>query len=69
MLPNSNTSNFTSRLGLESTRNTASAKRVREERKSNHARSGGVWDHVEILREHATSPQVKCKHCSDIFCT
>ena len=67
MLPNSNTHLFTSRLGLE-TQRTTNPKRVREERKSNHARSGGVWDHVEIVREHATSPQVKCKHCSEVFC-
>ena len=67
MLPNSNTHLFTSRLGLE-TQRTTNPKRVREERKSNHARSGGVWDHVEIVREHSTSPQVKCKHCSEVFC-
>ena len=46
MLPNSNTHLFTSRLGLE-TQRTTNPKCVREERKSNHARSGGVWDHVE----------------------
>ena len=24
--------------------------------------------HAEIVREHSTSPQVKCKHCSGVFC-
>jgi hypothetical protein len=32
------------------------------DRKTNAARQGALWDAVDIVRDHATSPALRCKH-------
>lgn len=31
-------------------------------------RTGPIWDSVTVVREHDTSPQVKCNNCGHAFC-
>ena len=68
MLPNSATSSFmqSSRLGLASTSHSDGKKRA--ERKTMAGREGPLWESVEITREHATSPALRCKNCNETFC-
>ena len=70
MLPNSGTPSFLeSRLGLVTPRDASGGgKRVRGERKKLAGREGGLWDSVQVTREHATTPEVQCNFCSKKFC-
>jgi len=42
-------------------------KRVRVMPKTEPKRDEGMWQHVKVLREHATSPQVQCNYCMAVF--
>ena len=42
--------------------------KVRVKRKASPARHGVLWQSVEIVKEHDTSPQLKCKNCAKTFC-
>ena len=72
MLPNTSTSSFfapsgASHLGLEQT--DGKVGRVRKAPVSGPPkRDGPVWATVTIIREHATSPSVKCINCGKEFC-
>ena len=69
MLPNTNTHTFlnaSSRLGLEQSSGSTD-KTKRAPRKTAATRSGLEWDAVTILRDHATTPNVKCNYCGDSF--
>ena len=70
MLPNSNTNLFfshTNRLGLEQPSTSSSTTCKRAERKTAAARPGLEWTGVTVLREHPTTPHVKCMYCGDEF--
>ena len=70
MLPNSNTNLFfshTNRLGLEQPSTSSSTTCKRAERKTAAARPGLEWSGVTVLREHPTTPRVKCMYCGDEF--
>ena len=70
MLPNSNTNLFFShhaRLGLEQPSTSSSTTCKRAERKTAAARPGLEWSGVTVLREHPTTPRVKCMYCGDEF--
>ena len=32
-------------------------------------RTGPIWDSVTVVREHDTTPQVKCNNCVHAFCS
>ena len=71
MLPNSNTNLFFShhaRLGLEQPSTSSSTTCKRAERKTAAARPGLEWTGVTVLREHPTTPHVKCMYCGDCEC-
>ena len=43
------------------------SKRVRVTPVAEPKRDDGMWKHVKVLREHATSPQVQCLFCDHPF--
>ena len=68
MLPNTSTPTFmlSSRLGMETTAHSNGNKR--KERQTITGREGLLWASVEILKDHSTSPNLKCNYCGHTYC-
>ena len=56
-----------SRLGLQQPSG-STAVRKRAPPKSAPKRAGPIWATVQVLSEHATSPQLECVNCGAKFC-